>query len=114
MSLIEKYELLKYEGSSIDRRNYILSLVDKREIETYLKRSSITSYDDLQMLIFLSKSTKNQTNLYEIFKNDSLPVCQRADAAKAWLRLQQDEKQIHQFVVETIVDLNIPRLYVYY
>ncbi|CAF3787569.1 unnamed protein product [Rotaria sordida] len=110
MSLIEKYKLLKREGSSIDRRNYILSLVDKREIETFLKRSSITSYDDLQMLIFLSKSTKNQTNLYEIFKNDSLLVCQRADAAKAWLRFQQDEKQIHQFVVETMMDLNIPRL----
>ncbi|CAF3920103.1 unnamed protein product [Rotaria sordida] len=54
------------------------------------------------MLIFLSKSTKNQTNLFEIFKTNSLPVCQRADAAKAWLRLQQNKKQVHLFVVQTI------------
>ncbi|CAF3417336.1 unnamed protein product [Rotaria sp. Silwood1] len=109
MSLIEKYELLKYEGSSTDRLNYILSLVDKREIEIYLKSLSIKSYNDLQMLIFLSKSTKNQTNLFEIFKNNSLPIRQRADAGKAWLRLQHDEKQVHQFVVETITDSTIPR-----
>jgi len=110
MSLIEKYELLKKQGSWTDRLNYILSLSDKSEIEIYLKKSSFISYDDLQMLIFLSKSTKNQINLIEIFKTDCLPVRQRADAAKAWLQLQKDEKQVHQFVVETITDSNIPRL----
>jgi hypothetical protein len=110
MSLIEKYELLKKQGSWTDRLNYILSLSDKTEIESYLKKSSFISYDDLQMLVFLSKSTKNQPNLIEIFKTDSLPVRQRADAGKAWIRLEKDEKQVHQFVIETITDSNIPRL----
>lgn len=110
MSSIEKYELLKKEGSWIDRLKYIRSLSDKTEIEVYLKKSSITSYEDLQMLGFLSKSMKNLINLMEIVKMEALPVCQRAEAAKAWLQLQQDPKQIHQFVVETITDSNIPRL----
>ncbi len=110
MSLIEKYELLKHEGSAIDRLEFILSLSNKTEIEIYLKKSAVRSYDDLQMLVFLSKSTKSQTNLIEIFKTDAFPVHQRADAAKAWLRLQKDEKQIHQFVIETILDSNIPRM----
>jgi hypothetical protein len=39
-----------------------------------------------------------------------LPVRQRIEAAKAWLQLQKDEQQIHQFVVETITDSNIPQL----
>jgi hypothetical protein len=110
MSLTEKYELLKREGSSIDRLKYILSLSDKTEIEIYLKEYATRSYDDLQMLVFLSKSTKNQANLIEIFKTDSFPVCQRANAAKAWLQFQKDEEKIHQFVVETITDPTIPRL----
>jgi hypothetical protein len=110
MSLIEKYELLNKQGSWIDRLKYILSLPNKTEIETHLKKSSFVSYDDLQTLVFLSKSTKNQTNLIEIFKSDSLPVRQRIEAAKAWLQLQKDEQQIHQFVVETITDSNIPQL----
>ncbi len=38
MSLIEKYELLKNEGSWTDRLNYILSLSNKTEIESYLKK----------------------------------------------------------------------------
>ncbi|CAF1313648.1 unnamed protein product [Adineta steineri] len=110
MSSIDKYELLKREGLLIDRVKYILSLSDKTEMEIYLKTLSVKSYNDLQMLILLYKSTKNQMNLIEIFKTDSLPVRQRADAGKAWLRLQTDEKKIHQFVVETIIDVNIPRL----
>ncbi len=39
MSLIEKYELLKNEGSWTDCLNYILSLSNKTEIESYLKKS---------------------------------------------------------------------------
>ena len=109
MTLLEKYELLKKEGSWTDRLKYILSLSNKTEIEAYLKLS-IDSYDDTQMLIFLSKSTKNQANLMEIIKKDTLPTRQKVEAAKIWLQLQQDPKQVHQFVKETITDSNIPRL----
>jgi hypothetical protein len=108
MSTINKYELLKSEGTWKDRLNYILSLLDKTEIEKYLKQSS--SYDDLQMLVFLSKSTKNERNLVEIFKTDSLPIKQRVIAWKGWLKIQRDEKQIYEFIVETMNNKNIRRL----
>ncbi|CAF3971219.1 unnamed protein product [Adineta steineri] len=108
MSTISKYELLKHEGTWFDRIKYILSLSDKNEIEKYLKQS--TSYEDLQILIFLSKLTKNEKNLLEIFQNDSLPVRRRIIAGKAWLKIQNDENQIHKFIVETINDKNISRL----
>jgi len=107
---MENYELLKKQGSWNDRIDYILSLSDKTEIEVHLKNSSLTSYDDLQMLIFLSKSRKNQKQLIEIFKTDSLPVRQRVEAGKAWLQLEKDEKSIHQFVIEIITASTIPRL----
>lgn len=107
---MENYELLKKQGSWNDRVDYILSVSDKTEIEVHLKSSSLTSYDDLQMLIFLSKSRKNQKQLIEIFKTDSLPVRQRVEAGKAWLQLEKDEKSIHQFVIETITASTIPRL----
>jgi hypothetical protein len=110
MSSIENYERLKKQGSWKDRIDYILSLSDKIEIEIYLKKSSFISYDDLQMLVFLSKSTKNRMHLIEIFKTDSLPVRQRIEAGKAWIQLEKDEKQIHQFVIETITASNVPRL----
>lgn len=106
MSLIEKYD----QGSWIDRIGFIVSLSGKTEIELHLKKTSFKSYDDLQMLVLLSKSTKNQTNLIEIFKSNLLPIHQRADAVKSWLQLQNDEKIVHQFVIETITDSNIPRL----
>ena len=110
MSLIENYEQLKRQGSWKDRIDYILSLPDKTEIEIYLKKSALISYDDLQTLVFLLKSTKNQKQLIEIFKTDALPVRQRVEAAKAWLQLEKDEKQIHQFVIENVTAENIPRL----
>ncbi|CAF4787876.1 unnamed protein product [Rotaria sp. Silwood1] len=107
MSSIFKYELLKTEGTWKDRLKYIISLSDKTEIEKHLKQS--LSYDDLQMLVFLSKSTKNEKNLLEIFKTDSLPIRQRTIAAKGWLKIQRNEKQIYEFIVETINDKNIGR-----
>ena len=108
MSSINKYELLKNDGTWTDRVKYVSSLPDKSEIEKYLKESS--SHDDLQMLLFLSKFMKNEKNLLEIFQNDSFPVKQRAIAAKTWLQLQTDENQLHQFIVETLNNKNIPRL----
>jgi hypothetical protein len=108
MSTINKYEFLKSEGTLNDRLQYVLSLSDKSEIEKYLKESS--SYVDLQMLIFLSKSTKNEKNLFEIFQNDSLPIRQRIIAGKCWMKIQKDEKQIVEFIIEIINDKNFPRL----
>lgn len=108
MFTINKYELLKSEDTWKDSLKYVLSLLDKTEIEKHLKQSS--SYDDLQMLVFLSKSTKNEKNLLEIFKADSLPIKQRAIAGKNWLKIQKNEKQIYELIVETMIDKNIPRL----
>jgi hypothetical protein len=109
MSSIDKYELLKSDGTWKDRIKYVLSLSDKRELETHLRQSLSTCYDDLQMFVFLSKSIKNEKDLFEIFKTDSFPVRQRAIAGKGWLKLQKDEKKIYEFVLETIADKNIPR-----
>ncbi|CAF1192166.1 unnamed protein product [Rotaria sordida] len=109
MSSINQYELLKKDGIWRDRLKYILSLSDKNDIEKHLKQSSLSSYDDLQMLIFLSLTTKNEKNLLEIFKTDSLPTQQRAIAGQHWIKLQKDEKQIHNFIVESINNKDIPR-----
>jgi hypothetical protein len=109
MSSINKYESLKNDGTSVDCLKYILSLSDKSEIEKYLKESLTTSYDDLQMFIFLSKSTKNEKNLFEIFQTDSLPIKQRAIAQKCWIKLQKDEKEIFDFVIKSINDKNLCR-----
>jgi hypothetical protein len=109
MSVISKYESLKIDGTSIDRLKYILSLNDKNQIEKYLKESLKTSYNDLQMFIFLSNLTKNETNLMEIFQTDYLPIKQRILAGKSWIKLQKDEKQIQNFIVQTINNKNLPR-----
>lgn len=109
MTSMEEYELLKKEGSWMDRLKYILTLSNKTEIETQLK-SSMSSYEDVQMLLFLSKLTKNQTNLMEIIKKDVLPTHQRMEAAKIWLQLEKDHTKIHQFVTEIVTDSNNPRL----
>jgi hypothetical protein len=107
MSSINKYELLKIEGTWTDRIKYILSLSNKTEIEKHLKQSS--SYDDLKMFVFLSKSTKNEKNLLEIIKTDSLPLRQRIIAGKGWLKIQKDEEQISEFIIETLANTNIPQ-----
>ena len=39
------------------------------------------------------ESTKNEKNLLEIFKTDSLPIRQRIIAGKYWLKLQSDENK---------------------
>ena len=109
MSSINKYESLKSNGTLIDRIKYILSLSDKSEIEKYLKESFKSNYDDLQIFIFLSISTKNDQNLLKIFQADSLPIKQRAHAGKYWIQLQKDPKPIQDFLVETINDKNSPR-----
>jgi hypothetical protein len=109
MSSISKYESLKVDGTWVDRLKYVLSLSDKNQIEKHLKESLTTSYDDLQMFIFLSISTKNQNNLLKIFKTDSLPIKQRSIAGKYWIKLQKDEKQIENFILQTINDKNFPR-----
>ena len=110
MSSIEKYELLKKNGAWIDRIKYVLSSSVKNEIEQHLKQSSTTSYDDLAMFIFLSTSIKNEKNLLEIFRTDSLTVKQRARAGKRYIELIKDEKQISDFIAESVNDKNIPRL----
>ncbi|CAF1154529.1 unnamed protein product [Rotaria sordida] len=88
MSSIEEYELLKKRGTWTDRLIYIRSLPDRTQIETHLKQSA---------------------NLLDIFNADNLPVRQRGKAAEAWLRLEVDEKQVHQFVINAINNKNIPR-----
>ena len=108
MSIIKKYESLKTDGTWKDRVKYVISLSNQTELEKHLKQSSF--YDDLQMFIFLLKSTKNEKNLLDIFRTNSLPIRQRTIAGKGWLKLQQNEKQIHEFMLETINDTNIPRL----
>lgn len=105
---MNQYESFKAEGTWNDSTHYVLSLSDKSELENYLKQSS--SYEDLKMLIFLSKSTKNANNLLHIFQTDSLPIKQRAIAGKGWLKIQTDEKPIHNFIIDMITDRNIPRL----
>ena len=107
MTLVEKYESLKRSGAWMDRLNYIRSLPDRTAIETYLKQSG--SDDDRQMLLSLFLSSKNQVQLLERFQTDHLPVRQRIKAADAWLRLEIKEQQVHQFVVTTITDPNLPR-----
>ncbi|CAF4820257.1 unnamed protein product [Rotaria sp. Silwood1] len=109
MSSINQYELLKTNGSWKDRLKYVLSLTDKNDIEKHLKESSISSYDDFKMLSFLSLSIKNEKNLFDMFKNNSLPTKQRATASQRWIQLQKDPKQIHNFIVESINDKNLPR-----
>ncbi|CAF4030110.1 unnamed protein product, partial [Adineta steineri] len=113
MSPISQYELLKQHGTFQDRLKYVLSLEDKNEIENYLRQSLTSSYDDLQMFIFLSTSTKNQKNLFEIIKTDSLPIKQRTIAAQSWIQLEKDEKQIFDFIIENLNDKNMPRYFKY-
>ena len=107
MSSTIEYELLKIEGTWKDRVKYVLSLRDKNELQKYLYQSS--SYEDTRMLVFLSKSIKNKENLLPIFKTDSVQIFQRAIAAKAWLKLEKDERQIFKFIVEIVNDGNIAR-----
>ncbi|CAF2126601.1 unnamed protein product [Rotaria magnacalcarata] len=109
MASIDQYESLKSNGTWQDRLTYVVSLSDKNEIENHFKKSASTSYDDLQMLIFLSWLTKNDKNLLEIFKSPSFPTRQRATACQRWLLLQKDEKQILEFLVASINDKTIPR-----
>ncbi|CAF4476503.1 unnamed protein product, partial [Rotaria sp. Silwood2] len=82
MSSINQYELLKTNGSWKDRLKYVLSLTDKNDIEKHLKESSLSSIDDLKML---------------------------TSAGQRWIQLQKDPKQIHNFIVESINDKNLPR-----
>lgn len=105
---MDKYQSLKTEGTWEDRLHYVLSLPDKTEIEKYLRNSS--SYDDLQMLIMVAKSTKNKHTLLELSKTDSLPICQRIFAAKSWLKIEEDTEQIYNYLVEIITEKSIPRL----
>ncbi len=68
-----------------------------------------TSYNDLQIFIFLSNLMKNEKNLLEIFQNQSLPIRQRILAGKFWIQLQKDEKQIENLLIEIINNPNFPR-----
>jgi hypothetical protein len=45
----------------------------------------------------------------EIFQTDYLPIKQRILAGKSWIKLQKDEKQIQNFIVQTINNKNLPR-----
>lgn len=108
MFTINQYQSIKIDGTWNDLIQYVRSLSAKDELENYLKQSS--SYEDLKVLIFLSKSTKNAKNLLQIFQTASLPIKQRAIAGKGWLKIQTDEKLIHHFIIDMIADRNIPRL----
>ncbi|CAF5194983.1 unnamed protein product, partial [Rotaria magnacalcarata] len=91
MFSINEYQSLKSNGTWRDRLQYVLSIPNKDSIEKYLKESLFSSYDDLKMFIFLSVSSKNDKNLMEIFKNDSLPIHQRTSAGQYWIKFQKDE-----------------------
>ena len=106
--MINKYESLKNEGAWNDRIRYVLSLSDRNELENHLKQSS--SYEDIQMFVFLSKSNKDEKNLLQIFQTHTLPIKQRAIAGKSWLKIQRNEQQIHDFIIEMVNDQSIPRL----
>ena len=107
MSTIEKYEWLKIHGTWIDRCKYIRSLTDKTQLEQYLKHSS--SVDDLGLLVFYYKSSKDKNNLLELANSQQLPVEKRCQAIDAWLILETDEKQVHECIVTMVNNVNIPR-----
>ena len=110
MSVINQYETLKTTGSWRDQVKYVLSLSNKTEIEQHLKKSAVSNYNDLRMLVSLSASIKSKKNLLEIFSNESYPVEQRTHAGKIWLKLQKNEKKISDFISQTINAKTIPRL----
>ena len=78
-------------------------------MEIHLKKTAGSSIDDLQLLVFLSFLTKKDQNLLEIFKNVSLPIEERIKAGNHWIQLTKDEKNIEEFLVQTINDENTPR-----
>ncbi|CAF1164464.1 unnamed protein product [Adineta ricciae] len=106
MSTIDIYELLKINGTWSDRINYIRSLSDKNVIEQYVKQS--TSYEDLQLLVLLSKSIKNEKNLFEICKTSTYPIGQRIIAARSWLEIQTDEQVIYDFTIDIMTNESYP------
>ena len=63
MSSINKYELLKTDGTWIDRLKYILSLSDKTEIEKYLKES----LNHLMMIYKCLYFYQNQQKMKKIY-----------------------------------------------
>lgn len=109
MSSISQYQTLKVEGSWVDRVKYVYSLSDKTELKQFLKQSAASSYDDLQMWVFLATMTKNSTDLLDIFRDESLPAQQRARAGGLWISLQKDPQQVQDFVVQSINDPRVPR-----
>lgn len=105
---MDKYQSLKADGTWRDRLHYVLSLSNRTEIEEHLRNSS--SHDDVQLLIILSKSTKNERILHELSKTDSLPIRQRIFAAQGWLKIEQDEGRISNYLVQMMTERSIPRL----
>ena len=105
---MEKYQSLKAEGTWKDRLHHVLSLVDRAEIEQQLRNAA--SHDDLQMLIILSKSTKHEQILFELPKTDSVPIRQQLFAAKGWLKIQQDEGRIFNYLAQMMTEKSVPRL----
>lgn len=104
MSTIEKYELLKNDGTLKDRIRYVLSLSNKDQLESYLKERIVACYDDLHMFRIISIINKNDKNLFQLFQNESLPVYQRISALKNWMKFQTDEKTVLNFIVQLIRD----------
>ena len=110
MSSLSQYQSLKNDGTFNDRVKFILSLKDKGEMEEYLRGSLDKSYDDLQIFVFLSNLTKNETNLLKVFQNESLPIGQRILSGKYWIQLQKDPKIVQNFLIETINNKDHPSL----
>lgn len=110
MSSLNDYELLKSNGTWKDRLKFIISSSNKDFFEKHLKESSYSSYDDLEMLNFLSLFNKNEKNLIEIFENENFPIKQRFTAGHYWIQLQNDKNKIHNFIIETINNKNISKL----
>lgn len=107
MSLIEQYESLKKNGTWVDRLQFLRTLSDPVSIENYLKRPT-ADYEDMRLRIRFTLLNKDQGSLLEIFNQSGLPAEQRLKAAEAWLRLEKDENNVHNLIVNTIQDKSIP------
>lgn len=109
MSLIEQYKSLKDNGTIIDRLKYLRTIADPTAIFNSLNQSTF-NYDDTVLSIVYALATKNQQILLDLFNQVELPVQLRIKAAEGWLKLEKDEKSVHQFIINTLEEKSMPRL----
>jgi hypothetical protein len=104
----------KLKETLTELRRYVTRLENVTDLETlveqYLLQSSKENYNDLSMLISASKRTKNEQILTSLLYNTSLPVNQRAKAAKVLLELKEEEEDASKFVQELINNKKLPRV----